>query len=168
MYLKLILLFIVIVHVDSRYENITDDQNDQRSMSFNRQKKYSSRKKVLDDEIENDIEPFVDKPQRPIYSAKTKNRSSQTETNRRVPITTTPATNYVDEASLCINEFDVKNEQLVKVKEFQNGAHMIRIVRIEEPSSSHGLDIKDICMLNCCVEKSCDLAMLSEQATNVC
>ncbi|CAF4371125.1 unnamed protein product, partial [Rotaria magnacalcarata] len=34
------------------------------------------------------------------------------------------------------------------------------------PSTAHGLDIKDICMLNCCVEENCDLAMLSEQRTN--
>ena len=167
MRLTVIVLFALIVHVELRYQNVSDDHDEQRSASFNRQKKYSSRKKVLDEDVETDDEQFVDKPQRPIYSAKNKSRSSESETNRRVPLTTTPATNYLDEASLCINEFDVKSEQLVKVKEFKNGAHMIRIVRIEEPSSSHGLDIKDICMLNCCVEKSCDLAMLSEQATNV-
>jgi len=173
MFFKLILLFVVIVQVDLRYQNVTNDHhelingenwsksNDDQRMSFNRQKKYSSRKKVLDEEVEND-----DESQRPIYSSKTKNRSMKSETNQRNPITTTPSNSYLDEASLCINEFDVKSEQLVKVKELKNGAHMIRIVRIDEPSSTHGLDIKDICMLNCCVEKTCDLAMLSEQATN--
>lgn len=167
MRLTVILLFALIVHVELRSQNSSDDRDEQRSAPFDRQKKYSSRKKVLDEDVETDDEQFVDKPRRPIYSAKNKSRSSEAEANRRVPPTTTPAINYLDEASLCINEFDVKSEQLVKVKEFKNGAHMIRIVRIEEPSSSHGLDIKDICMLNCCVEKFCDLAMLSEQATNV-
>ena len=128
--------------------------------SFVREKKYPSRKKVLE-ESENEEEP--EKPRRG-HSSKSNNRSA--ESSRRIS-SSTSTSSYADEASLCINEYDVKSEKLVKVNELKNGAHMIRFVRIEEPSSSHGLDIKDICMLNCCVEKDCDLAMLSEQRTKV-
>lgn len=195
MRLTTILLFFFIVHVDLRLHNGSDDHDalteladlvngyghhshsvnreslpdriaHEESSMFNREKKSSSRKKVLDDDIEVDDEQYVDKPRR-FHSSKTTNRSSGTGSNRRLPVTTTPASNYLDEASLCINEFDVKPEQLVKVKEFKNGAHMIRIVRIDEPSAAHGLDVRDVCMLNCCVEKLCDLAMLSEQQTKV-
>jgi hypothetical protein len=130
--------------------------------TFQREKKYSSRKKTLED---------IDEPEKPLrrtHSSKTNNHSRLSDgSNRVAPPATTTEENYLEQASLCINEFDVKTEQLVKVKELKNGAHMIRFVRIDEPSSSHGLDIKDICMLNCCVEKYCDLAMLSEQRTNV-
>jgi len=55
---------------------------------------------------------------------------------------------------------------LVKVKELRNGAHLIRFVTIGESASSHGLNKRDVCMLHCCVEKNCDLAMLSEQSTS--
>jgi hypothetical protein len=129
---------------------------------FQREKRYSSRKKVLEDVDE------TEKPLRHSHSSKSNNRSRVSDVNRLVETTTIAAAdNYLEEASLCINEYDIKTEQLVKVKELKNGAHMIRFVRIDEPFSSHGLDIKDICMLNCCVEKYCDLAMLSEQRTNV-
>ena len=139
-----------------------DDEEPDRLPSFAREKKYSSRKKVLDDP---DDDEQQDKPRR-THASKSNNRSASSETNSRAMATST-IRNYADEASLCINEFDVKPEQLVKVKDLKNGAHMIRFVLIDEPSSSHGLDIKDICMLNCCVEKNCDLAMLSEQRTKV-
>ena len=129
-----------------------NDENDIPSVSEN--KKYSSRKKVLEQYENNDDDQEKLNPNR---WSKTRNQSSSA---------TTPA-NFADEASLCINEFDIKTEQLIKVKEMQNGAHMIRIVHVEEPSSTHGLTVRDICMLNCCVEKDCDLAMLSEQRTAV-
>jgi hypothetical protein len=171
MKLLIFLFILLIVHVDLRRDvNELDNQksrlnkeyyqellnnNQDLSSSFQREKK--SRKKVLED-IDNGDEP--EKPSRHSHSSKSNNRSAN-----RVAQTTTQS--YLDEASLCINEFDIKTEQLVKVKDLKNGAHMIRFVRIDEPSASHGLDIKDICMLNCCVEKYCDLAMLSEQRANV-
>lgn len=144
-------------------QDLFDNEQDIPSSSFQREKKYPSRKKVLD---ENDNGDEIEKPIRHSQSSKTTNRSRMSNSANRV-IPTTTARSYLEEAALCINEFDIKTEQLVKVKELKNGAHMIRFVRIEEPTSSHGLDIKDICMLNCCVEKNCDLAMLSEQRTNV-
>jgi hypothetical protein len=166
-------LFLFIIQVDLRLHNDGDQKNhlnkeffhdlfndnnneDFSSSKFQREKKYSSRKKILED---------IDEPEKPLrhsHSSKTNNRS-----NSNHIVSTTTQQSFLEEASLCINEFDVKTEQLVKVKELKNGAHMIRFVRIEEPSATHGLDVKDICMLNCCVEKYCDLAMLSEQRTNV-
>ena len=145
-------------HSNKEYiENSVDDDQ----ASYVREKKYPSRKKVLDESDNEEEQP--EKP-RHGHSSKSNNRSA--ESNRRVP-SSTPASNYADEASLCINEYDMKSEKLVKVNELKNGARMIRFIRIEEPSSSHGLDVRDICMLNCCVEKDCDLAMLSEQRTKV-
>lgn len=155
MNISILVILLFIVQVDLRRH----DQSDVVSSNLQREKKYSSRKKVLEDIDE------PEKPSRQSHSSRINNRSRSSDTRNRLS-TTTPQ-NYVDEASLCINEFDVKTEQLVKVKDLKNGAHMIRFVHIEEPSTSHGLDIRDICMLNCCVEKYCDLAMLSEQRTNV-
>lgn len=154
--MKVAILFILvfIVQVDLRRH----DEGDDVSSAIPREKKYSSRKKVLDE---------VDEPSGRSHSSRISNHSRSSDTRNRPAPSTTTQQNYLDEASLCINEFDTKSEQLVKVKELKNGAHMIRFVRIEEPSTSHGLDIRDICMLNCCVEKYCDLAMLSEQRTNV-
>jgi hypothetical protein len=162
----ILLLLSIVYQVEQRRDNDNHQNNkeflhdlldDEPSATLQREKKYSSRKKTLED---------VDEPEKPLrrtHSSKTSNHSNRVASS---PTTTTPES-YLEEASLCINEFDVKTELLIKVKELKNGAHMIRFVRIEEPSSSHGLDIKDICMLNCCVEKYCDLAMLSEQRTNV-
>ncbi|CAF3321414.1 unnamed protein product [Rotaria socialis] len=138
--------------------------NDQNLVeSLQREKKYSPRKKVLSD-VDNRDEQ--EKPLRRTHLSKSSNRSDLSNKSNRLAQTTAATTSYFDEASLCINEFDVKTEQLVKVKELKNGARMIRFIQIDEPSTSHGLDIKDICMLNCCVEDNCDLAMLSEQRTN--
>ncbi|CAF3721966.1 unnamed protein product [Rotaria sordida] len=148
-------------HSNKEYlQDLSNDDQDYLS-SFQREKKYSSRKKISD---ENDNRDEQEKSLNRIHTSKSNNRSELPNKSNRISQTTTQS--YIDEASLCINEFDIKTEQLVKVKELKNGAHMIRFVRIDEPSSSHGLDIKDICMLNCCVEEKCDLAMLSEQRTN--
>ena len=153
MNISILFILLFIVRVDLRRH----DQSDDDPSTVQRERKYSSRKKVLEDIDE------PEKPSRHSQSSRTNNRSS----NTRNRLSTTTPQSYVDDAALCINEFDVKTEQLVKVKELKNGAHMIRFVRIDEPSASHGLDLRDICMLNCCVEKYCDLAMLSEQRTNV-
>ncbi|CAF3559988.1 unnamed protein product [Rotaria sp. Silwood1] len=149
-------------HSNKEYiQDLTNnDQND--ISSFQREKKYSSRKKITDDIDTGDEQ---EKSIHHNHISKTNNNRSELS-NKSNRITQTTTESYIEEASLCINEFDIKTEQLVKVKELKNGAHMIRFVRIDEPSSSHGLDIKDICMLNCCVEEKCDLAMLSEQRTN--
>lgn len=157
--MNIVILFILvfIVQVDLRRH----DEGDDISSALPREKKYSSRKKVLDEIDEPDKLPERS------HSSRTNNHSRSSDTRNRPSPSTSTQQSYLDEASLCINEFDLKSEQLVKVKELKNGAHMIRFVRIEEPSTSHGLDIRDICMLNCCVEKYCDLAMLSEQRTNV-
>jgi hypothetical protein len=84
-----------------------------------------------------------------------------------IPSTTTEESDAYDESSSCINKYDVKLEQLVKVKELKNGAHMIRFVLIDKRTLSPNLNVKDSCMLACCSEKTCDLAMLSEQPTHV-
>jgi hypothetical protein len=157
MKLFIFIFFLIIIQVDLRRQNDNDDIYELDNLSNQRDKKYPSRKKVLDDNDNNDVEP--EKPVHHSHSSKTNNRTNT--------LKTTTEKSYIEEASLCINEYDVKNEQLVKVKELKNGAHMIRFVLIDEPTSSHGLDIKDICMLNCCVEKNCDLAMLSEQRLKV-
>ena len=152
-------------HSNKEYLQDIPDDNQKSSSSFQREKKYPSRKKVLED-VDTGDEP--EKPPHRSHSSKTNNQSGFSDTiNRATQKTKTTTQSYVEEASLCINEFDIKTEQLVKVKELKNGARLIRFIRIEEPSSSHGLNIKDICMLNCCVEKNCDLSMLSEQRTNV-
>lgn len=149
-------------HSNKEYsQDLLNNDKDSRE-PFQREKKYSARKKVLN-EVDNRDEQ--EKPLRRTNLSKSNNRSDLSNKSNRIIPTTTQS--YLEEASLCINEYDIKTEQLVKVKEFKNGARMIRFVRIDEPSSTHGLDIKDICMLNCCVEEACDLAMLSEQRTNV-
>ena len=151
-------------HKFHRNKEILHDllDHDRDSSLFQREKMSSSHRKTLEHMNNRDES---EKPLRHTYLSKSNNRPLLSKTPNRAIKTTTES--YVDEASLCINEFDIKTEQLVKVKELKNGAHMIRFIRIEEPSSSHGLTVRDICMLNCCIEEGCDLAMLSEQRTNV-
>jgi len=120
-----ILFLLLIIHVDLRHHNkeyLQDlfDNGQDFSSPFQREKKYSSRKKVLDD---------ADEPTQHTHSSKTNNRSRLSDAKNR-NLQTTTQENYLEEASLCINEYDIKTEQLVKVKEFKNGAHIIRIVRI--------------------------------------
>jgi hypothetical protein len=44
---------------------------------------------------------------------------------------------------------------------------MIQHTLIDKRRLSANVDIKDECMLTCCAEKTCDLAMISEQPTHV-
>ncbi|UJR31178.1 hypothetical protein I4U23_018685 [Adineta vaga] len=151
-------------HSNKEYFQDLVDDNQGSSSKFQREKKVPSRKKVLEEVDPNDES---EKPVHRTHASKYTNQTKLSETiNRNSQKIKTTTENYAEEASLCINEFDVKAEQLVKVKELKNGARMIRFVRLEEPTAAHGLDLKDICMLNCCVEKDCDLAMLSEQRSN--
>ncbi|CAF1180013.1 unnamed protein product [Adineta ricciae] len=152
-------------HSNKEYVQDSFDDKEASSGTFQREKKYPSRKKVLD-EVES-----PDESEKPIHRSHSSKYTNQTRLSQTIDrstqrMKTTTTENYAEEASICINEFDIQAEQLVKVKELKNGARMIRFVQLEEPTASHGLDIKDICMLNCCVEKDCDLAMLSEQRTN--
>ena len=70
-------------------------------------------------------------------------------------------------SSSCVNQYEIKPESLVKVKYLTDDAHLIRFITIEQPSISSELSLKEICMLKCCAERGCDLAMLSEQQTRV-
>jgi hypothetical protein len=116
------------------------------------EKPYPSRKKVLD---ENDNDIF--------------NQESDNDdrSNQVIQSTTTINEKEMSETSSCTNKYDIKSEQLVKVKELKNGAHMIRYVLIDKRTLSPNLKVKDSCMLACCSEKTCDLAMLSEKPAHV-
>jgi hypothetical protein len=128
-------------------ETDDDDDGDQYappSSSFRHKKVYPPRKDVFNDneEYENDdIE------------------------NELLPKTTHKTD--LSDTSLCFNDYNIRSEQLVKVKELKNGAHMIRYSLIDKRILPSNLNVKDNCMLNCCSEKTCDLAMLSEQPTHV-
>ncbi|CAF2500956.1 unnamed protein product [Rotaria sp. Silwood2] len=88
-------------------------------------------------------------------------------TDKKIPSSKpTIKQNDLSDTLLCTNKYDIKSEQLVKVKELKNGAHMIRYVLIDKRSLSSNMNIQDNCMLNCCEETTCDLAMLSEQPTH--
>ena len=112
-------------------------------------------KKVYDedDEEEDDSEPS---------RQSNSDQSSMIEgTTRRTTVTNS------EQAGTCTNQYEVRSDQLVKVKYLKNNARMIRFVSIDQPSASSRLSLKEICMLKCCAEKTCDLAMLSEQRTHV-
>jgi hypothetical protein len=129
-----------------------DDDDDQYyPSSFQQKKVYPSRKKVLNENEYNNDEPESNVPSDDLLPAE---------------ITTTNQ-NDLSDKSICINKYDINSEQLVKVKELKNGAHMIRHVLIDKRSLPSDVNIRDSCMLDCCTEETCDLAMLSEQPTHV-
>lgn len=74
---------------------------------------------------------------------------------------------FSPEASLCLHNYDIKPEQLIKVKELKNGAHLIRHEVIDKNALPSNINLHDSCMLACCREKTCDLAMMGEQPTRV-
>jgi hypothetical protein len=113
-------------------------------------KVHPSRKKVLEDNESNNEEPEGDDVTTPSLPSST----------------TTVATDSSD-SSVCLNKYETTSEQLVKVKELTNGAHMIRYVLVDKRTLPVGLKVRDACILDCCAEKTCDLAMLSEQPTHV-
>jgi hypothetical protein len=78
-----------------------------------------------------------------------------------------PTTSTESDSSTCLDKYEIQSEQLVKVKELKNGAHMIRYVLLDKRTLPSTLNIKEHCMLNCCSQKTCDVAMLSEQPTHV-
>ncbi|CAF0843239.1 unnamed protein product [Rotaria sordida] len=133
-------------------QNFYDQSDDERydPSLFQHEKLSSSRKKVLDenDDIVNE-------------------ESESNDGTDRLKLTTTIINqNDLSDQSLCINKYDIKYEQLIKVKELKNGAHMIRYILIDKRSLSSNMNIHDSCMFNCCEETTCDLAMLSEQPTH--
>jgi hypothetical protein len=81
-------------------------------------------------------------------------------TTRKVPLIS-------ESLSTCIDQYETKSEQLVKVKYLHDNAFMIRFVSIDPPSVASTLSLKEICLAKCCSEPNCDLAMLSEQHTHV-
>lgn len=68
---------------------------------------------------------------------------------------------------VCVEKYSIQSEQLVKVKELTNGAHMLRFVLLDKRTISSIYNLKQHCMIKCCEQSTCDLAMLSEQATHV-
>lgn len=72
------------------------------------------------------------------------------------------------DSATCVDKYDMRSEQLVKVKDLKDGAHMIRYVILDKRTISPRYNLKEHCMIKCCGQKNCDLAMLSEQATHVC
>jgi len=110
---------------------------------INIKKVYPSRKKVLkqNEELENDD---------------TEDDLSPKKSNQ-IDLPDTPT---------CLNKYEIRSEELVKIKELKNGAHMIRYISLDKRTLSSNLNIREHCILNCCSEKSCDLAMLSEQPTH--
>jgi len=67
----------------------------------------------------------------------------------------------------CVEKYELRSEQLVKVKELKNGARMIRFVVLDKRSLPSRYSIKQYCMMNCCAQKACDLAMLSDKPGHV-
>ncbi|CAF1957165.1 unnamed protein product [Rotaria magnacalcarata] len=125
-------------------DQIADD--DQDTPSYDYEKPSPSRKKVLD---ENDD------------VGEESNNNDDDDDNRLIPAKTN-----VDDASdksTCVSTYDVRLEQLVKVKD---GAHMIRHFLVDKRTLKPNLNVQDTCMTGCCEEKTCDLAMLSEKPTN--
>ena len=119
-------------------ENNNDDDDQYIPSGYEHKKAYPSRKKVLQPEDE-DIS--IDEP-------------------------SSTAAAEPDE-SICLDKYDIQSEQLVKVKELKNGAHLIRYVLLDKRTLPSTLNIKEYCMVNCCEQKTCDVAMLSEQPTHV-
>ncbi|CAF1114091.1 unnamed protein product [Adineta ricciae] len=141
---------------DQEETNTNDDDDDQYySSSHRRTKTHPSRKKVLPDNIFNNEDSNTDDVTTRITSSADK--------------ITTPTTNDqhdMSDSSVCTDKYDIKSEQLVRVKELTSGARMIRYTLVDKRTLPMGVTVKDGCMSNCCAEKSCDLAMLSEQPTH--
>lgn len=130
---------------DNVNENDNDDNDNDGDeyipSSYQHKKVHPSHKKVLPD-------------------------NEKSENEFLLPKSTKPADDLSDTSS-CFNGYNTQSEQLVKIKELTNGAHMIRYTLIDKRSLASNHNIKDNCMLECCSQKSCDLAMLSEQPTHV-
>ena len=116
-------------------------------------------KKIYDEENDDDVDE--DESSDPIRAANSDQSSMIEGTTRRTAVTGS------EQAGTCTNQYEARSDQLVKVKSLKNNARMIRFVSIDQPPVSSRLSLKEICMLKCCAEKTCDLAMLSEQRTHV-
>ena len=72
-----------------------------------------------------------------------------------------------EDSSICLDKYQLRSEQLVKVSELKNGAHLIDHILLDKRTLPSNLNIREHCMLKCCSRKSCDLAMLSEKPSHV-
>lgn len=125
------------------YDDDNDDDNQFIPSFSESKKKSSSRKKVLhndDDDDDDGGENVEDNSSKSIIES---------------------------DPGVCVEKYAMRSEQLVKVKELTNGAHMIRYVLLDKRTISSMYSLKEHCMIKCCEQKTCDLAMLSEQATHV-
>jgi len=131
---------------DESYISNDDDNDQDFPSSYQHKKVHPSRKKIDNTDRESETDDSEDS----LVLQKT---------------TTQP--DELSNTVSCFNGYNVQSEQLVKVKELKNGARMIQHTLIDKRTLSANVDIKDECMLTCCAEKTCDLAMISEQPTHV-
>ncbi|CAF1306671.1 unnamed protein product [Adineta steineri] len=145
---------------DPQYNADEGDEVPDYSASLQDKKIYPSNEKLLpeNDYVEEESESY-DTTTKVIPSKKTKSTTTATTTLAIDPKDSS-------DASTCVAKYDIKPEQLVKVKELTNGARMIRYVLIDKRTLPFNVKVKDSCMQECCKEKTCDLAMLSEQPTH--
>ncbi|UJR15509.1 hypothetical protein I4U23_002450 [Adineta vaga] len=135
-------------------DNVYDNNNEDYLTPFRRTKTHPSHKKVP---IENESDKEEIEPDEV---------TSRITSASKTTTTTTISQSDKSDPSVCTEKYDIKSEQLVKVKELTNGARMIRYVVVDIRTLPSGVTVKDSCMTSCCAQKSCDLAMLSEQPTH--
>lgn len=116
---------------------------------------------VDDDDVE--ISPFRF-PSRKIYE-NDDDFVPPIEFNRDDETTTMKIRPKTEDASKCVDQYEIKSEQIVRVKYLKDNAKLMRMISIEQPSASSQFSLKEICIMKCCAENDCDLAMLSEQHT---
>jgi hypothetical protein len=163
----ILLVFVLISPIELRLHNDQRFELDDLLNQYDRVKHRPNKQEYNDDDDDDDNGDDQYIP--PSYERKKVNPSrkkvlqpDEEDTNDdQLPTTSTES-----DSSTCLDKYEIQSEQLVKVKELKNGAHMIRYVLLDKRTLPSTLNIKEHCMLNCCSQKTCDVAMLSEQPTH--
>jgi hypothetical protein len=146
------------LHKDDRYE--LDDLFNQ----YDRVKHRPNKQEYADDDADDDQYIPASYEHKKVYPSRKKVLEMDEDETKDDPL---PPESTETDSSTCLEKYEVRSEELVKVKELKNGAHMIRYILLDKRTLSSNLNLKEHCMLNCCSQKTCDVAMLSEQPTHV-
>jgi hypothetical protein len=172
--------FLSITSIELRRHNDDNDDDiyelDDLLKNTYDQQKYRPNKKYLpdqnddDDDVDEDYIPPSSKHKK-VYPSRKKvlhdNEESDNDDTENQFLPKTTDQNDLSDPSTCLNQYEIRSEQLVKIKELKNGARMLPYILLDKRTLPSNLNMKEHCMMNCCSQKNCDLAMLSEQPTHV-
>lgn len=163
--MKRFLLIFVLLFSCAHFRRHIDDLYELEELLKDKHERHSSR--LNSEDLLSLFEPEEDFQQSSEENESNENERLDEKTTSTTSSPREKNSSTIGTSSKCLNQYETKPDSLVKVKYLNKEGRLIRYVSIEQPSISSELSLREICMLKCCAEPTCDLAMLSEQPATV-